>query len=64
MSADRVERAHRVAWRIEKGSIPEGRIVRHRCGVPGCVEVEHLFLGTRTFNRTFNIRSGNYRRWE
>ena len=39
-------RAHRVAWTLAHGPIPFGLVVCHRCDVPLCVEIEHLFLGT------------------
>ena len=42
--------AHRVAWELTRGPIPEGLCVLHRCDVPGCVNVEHLFIGTRDDN--------------
>lgn len=42
--------AHRVAWMRERGEIPNGLCVLHRCDNPSCINVEHLFLGTRRDN--------------
>lgn len=39
-------RAHRAAWIIAHGDIPDGKWVLHRCDVPLCVKPSHLFLGT------------------
>lgn len=45
--------AHRVAWELTHGSIPDGLWVLHSCpggGNPRCVRPEHLYLGTAMDN--------------
>lgn len=42
--------AHRVAWIFERGPIPEGLNVCHKCDNPVCVRTDHLFLGTQNDN--------------
>lgn len=34
--------AHRAAWEMERGPVPEGMQLDHRCRVRNCVNVEHL----------------------
>lgn len=50
--------AHRLAWRILNGPIPDGLCVLHTCDNTHCVRPDHLFLGTRKDNVNDMMRKG------
>ncbi len=51
-------KAHRLAWVIMNGPIPDGKIVCHTCDVPRCVNPAHLWLGTDKQNIQDRDRKG------
>lgn len=54
----RHELAHRTAYRLFVGPIPDGLEILHSCDTPSCVNPEHLSLGTRVDNMQDARRKG------
>ena len=51
-------RVSRVIWKEQRGEIPAGLHVLHRCDQPACVNLAHLFLGTHQDNMSDMVTKG------
>jgi hypothetical protein len=52
--------AHRVAWQLTNGPVPDGLKVCHRCDVMLCVNPNHLFLATQYENIQDMVRKDRH----
>ena len=58
---DRIVLAHRLAWELTYGPIPEGQDVLHSCDTPPCVCLDHLHLGNPKINAEEMMARGRHR---
>lgn len=56
----RLELAHRIAWELVNGPVPQGMCVRHTCDTPPCCNPEHLILGSQAENMKDKIGRGRH----
>lgn len=56
--SNRTVSAHKVAWLLIRGDIPDNINVCHECDVRVCVRPAHLFLGTHLDNMADRNRKG------
>jgi len=50
--------AHRLAYKLFIGEIPDGKCILHICNTRHCCNPDHLFLGTNLDNTKDMIRKG------
>lgn len=51
---------HRASYALHCGPVPDGKVVRHRCDVPLCINPAHLILGTQAENIGDTVRRGRH----
>lgn len=56
----RMDLAHRAAWTLERGTIPNELQVLHTCDNRSCVRPSHLWLGTNADNVRDKMKKGRH----
>lgn len=59
--AGRTVLAHRLAWELAYGPIPDGMDALHSCDNPPCARLDHLHLGTQQINVEEMVARGRHR---
>ena len=54
-------RAHRLSYLLTYGSIPDGKMICHKCNVRNCVRPSHLYAGDHSTNTLDMIRAGTWK---
>lgn len=50
--------AHKFAWELVRGKVPEGLVVRHKCDNPSCCNPDHMEIGTQFDNTRDSLARG------
>lgn len=61
---EKMGKAHKAAWVLLKGPVPDGLFVLHRCHNAKCCNPAHLYLGTHMDNMKDRDESGRTSRGE
>lgn len=56
----KVQKAHRVAYILTFGELPDGAHILHSCDNPSCVNPGHLRTGTHTDNMQDKVMRGRH----
>lgn len=60
----RCVKAHRIAWLLTRGPIPNNLCLLHRCDNAACVRPDHMFFGIRADNNLDMLQKGRNARGE
>lgn len=55
-----IMQAHRLAYQLYVGLIPEGLQVLHKCDIKCCVNPDHVYLGTDADNTRDKLQRGTF----
>lgn len=56
----RNRKTHSVVYELANGPIPVGKVIRHMCNTPKCVNILHLKMGTQKDNVKDMIDAGRH----
>jgi hypothetical protein len=55
---DKVQKAHRVSYKLFVGDIPQGKLICHKCNNRLCINPQHLYVGNHKDNYSDAIKAG------
>lgn len=56
----RTQNTHRLHWELTHGEVPDGQCILHKCGVAACIQLSHLYVGTKQDNVYDSVRDGTH----
>lgn len=56
----KIRKNHRTMWEHYHGPIPSGKIIRHKCDNPPCMNPDHLEIGTKHDNTMDSVIRGRH----